>query len=289
MHPPTVHPRTAPDPRSHSAPTATNPRRARVAFTLIELLVVISIIALLVAILIPVLAKARTSASDVQCLSNLRQVGASLVLYANDNADRFPDDYTLAGAFYRRAPGTADPGGLPERYGLAAVLHGLTRSDPPAALDSPPRYLAARSGVWTCPAANDLFRAFGNTYSWAAMPTRTPDDMGNWNSKRRSRNARYDGQAFVPSQQVFLQDEWSSVPYTSGVPLDNALPRSFGLLPSEQRSPPHRFRTRERSRTATIAGTQATRRAGSFNVLFIDGSTGRILVEPFRANSTIKD
>lgn len=61
------------------------------AFTLIELLVVIGVIALLIAMLMPVLSKARRSAHRVSCLSNLRQVTMAFHLYAGDNRQRFPD------------------------------------------------------------------------------------------------------------------------------------------------------------------------------------------------------
>ena len=59
-------------------------------FTLIELLVVIAIIAILAAILFPVFARARESAKQATCLSNLKQIGTGITLYEQDADDRFP-------------------------------------------------------------------------------------------------------------------------------------------------------------------------------------------------------
>ncbi len=67
--------------------------RRRHAFTLVELLVVIGIIALLVGILLPSLAKAREAAQRAACLSNLRQVHLSVFYYGQQNKDQVPLGY----------------------------------------------------------------------------------------------------------------------------------------------------------------------------------------------------
>jgi prepilin-type N-terminal cleavage/methylation domain-containing protein/prepilin-type processing-associated H-X9-DG protein len=62
----------------------------RTGFTLIELLVVIAIIAILAAILFPVFAKAREQARKTSCLSNMKQLGLGLLMYAQDNDESLP-------------------------------------------------------------------------------------------------------------------------------------------------------------------------------------------------------
>jgi prepilin-type N-terminal cleavage/methylation domain-containing protein/prepilin-type processing-associated H-X9-DG protein len=94
---------------------------AEPGFTLIELLVVIAIIAILAAMLLPTLGHAKDSARSVQCRSQLRQIGLSTMMYADDHGGALPRSSHSAMAY----------GQLPWGYALVPYLQGrtFTRTD----------------------------------------------------------------------------------------------------------------------------------------------------------------
>lgn len=107
-----------------------NRPECKTGFTLIELLVVISIIALLVSILLPALARAREQAKSIVCLSNLRQQGLTMALYVGDN-----DGY------YARS--------ITESYnfGRVSVFELLEPYGP----EQPDQDTGDPEGLWICP------------------------------------------------------------------------------------------------------------------------------------------
>src|SRR5271155_613021 len=69
-----------------------NIEERRTGFTLIELLVVLAIIAILAAILLPALGKAKLKAQGIYCLNNLKQLQMAIIMYTNDNQEKFPEN-----------------------------------------------------------------------------------------------------------------------------------------------------------------------------------------------------
>ena len=123
----------------------------REGFTLIELLVVIAIIAVLAAMLLPALAKAREKERSTQCAGNLRQWGLAFQLYANDNDDFLPRRGQGVQALFQIDRPADWFNALPPYFALRSFQQMITNSTSPT---------AHSQSVFVCPTANDP----GGTY-----------------------------------------------------------------------------------------------------------------------------
>jgi prepilin-type N-terminal cleavage/methylation domain-containing protein/prepilin-type processing-associated H-X9-DG protein len=148
-------------------------------FTLVELLVVIGIIAVLIAILLPTMAKAREAANRTACLSNLRQVHQAFHLYSLSSHDQVPVGYRTASKQFNSMIYSTTAGGKWVLFGLLydgrflrerRVLYCPSENNPKFAFDTPDNPFPATGAA---PAKN-IQSGYG------ARPQREiPDDLAN--------------------------------------------------------------------------------------------------------------
>ncbi len=221
-----------------------NMNQPRRAFSLIELLVVIAIIAILAAMLLPALARAKATAQRTSCMSKLRQWGLAFTMYSQDNNDRIPrESASTTGSTLDNWTQIKDPANSDVWYNAL----------PPSISLHPASYFYYaradfydRSGLFHCPTA-----PFDNTF--AANPYALFSVA--MNSK------------LIQSGQTTIKTSVIQQPSCTVIFLENL------LTTSEPKVDPFQKNT-DLGQPSSYANRFAARHLGSGNLAFVDGHAG---------------